>query len=53
MVDNAYSTNNYKSSKTSIGTVMKNSEMLKFLPDYLKTEKMCRHAVKKLPFGIQ
>ena len=53
MVDNEYSTDNYKSSKISIGTVMKNPEMLKFLPDYLKTGKMCRHAVKKLPFGIQ
>ena len=28
---------------------MKNPEMLKFVPDYLKTNKMCNHAVKKLP----
>ena len=28
---------------------MKNPEMLKFVPDYLKTNKMCKHAVKKLP----
>ena len=24
--------------------------MLKFLPDHLKTEKLCKNAVKKLPF---
>ena len=31
------------------GTVMKNSEMLKFVPDHLKTKKMCNHAATKLP----
>ena len=25
---------------------MKNPEMLKFAPDYLKAKKMCKHAVK-------
>ena len=29
----------YKSLNVSIGTVMKNSEMLKFVPDHLKTKK--------------
>ena len=38
-----------KSLNVNIGTVMKNSEMLKFVPDHLKTKKMCKHAVKKLP----
>ena len=33
----------------SIGTVIKNPEMLNFVPDHLKTKKMCKHAVKKLP----
>ena len=28
----------YKSLNVSIGTVMKNSEMLKFVPDHLNTE---------------
>ena len=37
----------FKSVKVIIGTVMKNPEMLKFAPDYLKTRKMCKHAVKK------
>ena len=27
--------------------------MLKFVPDYLKTETICKHAVKKLPFVIR
>ena len=33
----------------NIGIVMKKPEMIKLVPDHLKTEKMCRHAVKKLP----
>ena len=28
----------------SIGTVMRNREMLKFVPGHLKTKKMCKHA---------
>ena len=27
--------------------------MLKFVPDHFKTKKMCKHAVKKLPFVIR
>ena len=40
----------YKSVKISIGTVMINSKRLKFVPDHLKTRKMCKHAVKQLPY---
>ena len=32
---------------------MKNLEMFKFVPDHLKTIKMCKHAVEKLPFVIR
>ena len=32
---------------------MKNLEMLKFVPDQLKTKKMCKYAVKKLRFVIR
>ena len=32
---------------------MKNSEMLKLIPDHLKTKKMCKHAVKRLPVVIR
>ena len=43
----------YKSLKFNIGTVMKNSEMLKFVLDHLKTKKMCNHAVKNLPCRLR
>ena len=32
---------------------MKNPEMLKFVPDNLKTKKICNYTVKKLPFVIR
>ena len=44
--------NIYKSVKIRIGAVIRNPEMLKFVPDLLKTKKMCKHAVKQLPFLI-
>ena len=53
MVNIEYSMIIYKSVKVSIGTFIKNPEMLKFVPDPLKTKKMCKHAVKKLPFLIR
>ena len=43
----------YKSLKLSIGAVVKNPEMLKFIPDHLETRKMCKYTVKKLPFVIR
>ena len=43
----------YKALNISIGTVMKNAEMIKFVSDHHKTKKMCKHAVKKLPFLIR
>ena len=43
----------YKSLNISIGTVMKNLEMLKFVPDHLKTKKMCKHAVKKIAYLLK
>ena len=39
----------YKSLNISIGTIMKNREMLKSVPDHRKTKKMCKHSAKKLP----
>ena len=38
MVDSEYSTGNYKSSKISIGAIMKNPEMLRLVPDHLQTK---------------
>ena len=44
----------YKSLNISSGTVMKNSEMLKLVPNHLKTKKkMCKHAVKKLFYPLR
>ena len=37
----------FDSANISIGTVIKNPEILKFIPDHLKTKNMCKHAVKK------
>ena len=53
MVGSGYSTDNYKSSKISIGAIIKNPEMLKFVPDHLKTKTTCKHTVRKLPFVIR
>ena len=53
MVDSEYSTGDYKPSKISVGEIIKNPEMLKFVSHYLKTKKMCKHAVKKIPFLIR
>ena len=35
-----------KSLNINVATVMKNLEMLRFVPDHLKTKKICKHAVK-------
>ena len=43
----------YKSLNISTGTVMKNPEILKFVPDHLKTKKMCKYAVKKITLSIK
>ena len=40
----------YKPLNISIKTVIKNSEMSKFVLDHLKTKTVCAHAVKKLPY---
>ena len=42
----------YKYVKISIGPVMRNPEMFKFVLDHLKSIKKCKHAVTKLPFVI-
>ena len=52
MADSEYNMDIYRSVEISIGAVMRNPEILKFLPDHLKTKKMCKNAVKKLPFVI-
>ena len=53
MVDKEYSTGDYKYSNISSGAAMKDPEMLKFIPDHLKTKKMCNYAFTKLHFIIR
>ena len=48
MVDSEYSRENYESSKVGIGAIIKDRKMLRLVPVYLKTKKMCKHAVKRL-----
>ena len=43
----------YKSLNISIGTVMKNPEILKFVPDDLNTKKMYQHVVRKKPYLLK
>ena len=43
----------YKSLNISIGTVIKNPEMLKFVPDHLKTKKIRKHKVKKITLSLR
>ena len=42
----------YNPLNISTATVIENQEMLKFVPDHLKT-KMCKQAVKKLPYLLR
>ena len=42
-----------KSLNISIRIIMKNPEMSKFVPDYLKTKEMRKHTAKKLPCPLR
>ena len=53
MVDNEYSTEDYKTSKICIEAITKNPEMLRLVPDRLKTKMMYKQTVKKLSFVIR
>ena len=53
MINSKYSMDIYKYTKISTGTVIENPEMLKFLSDHLKIKKMCKYAVKKLPYLLR
>ena len=50
MVDSEYSTDIYRTLNISVGIVMTNPEMIKFVPNHPKAKKLYKHAVKKLPF---
>ena len=42
-----------KTLKINIGEITKDPEMLRLVPDYLKTKNMWNHSVKMLPFLIK
>ena len=50
MVDSEYSIDIYKSVKISIGAVMRSPEILKFVPDHLKTKKCVNMLLKNYLF---
>ena len=43
----------YKSLKINIETVVKSPELLKSVPDHLKTKQMCKHVFKKLSYLLR
>ena len=53
MVDGKYSTDTYKSILISIGTIIRNSEILNLFLIILKLKKICKHVVKKLPYLLR
>ena len=53
MADSEYSMGIYKSIKISAATVMKKPELLKFVPDYPKTKKICKCTFKKLAYLLR
>ena len=53
LVYNEYSTDNYKSLRIITEVIIKNQEMLRFVPDHLKTKNMGKQSVKQLPFIIR
>ena len=53
VADSEYNMDIYTSVKISIGAVIRNPEMLKFITEHFKTKTMCKHAAKKSPFVIR
>ena len=53
MADSEWCVGNYKSLKISIGAIMKNLQLLRFVPDHVKTKIISKHVVKKLIFAIR
>ena len=53
MINSENSPDNYKTLKVELGTIIKNPEILKFVLDHLNTKKVCKKAVKKLPFIVR
>ena len=52
MVNSEYSPNNHMTLEYKHWDTDKNVEMLRLVTDHIKTEKMCKNAVNKLPFVV-
>ena len=52
MIESENSPDKYKTWKISIRQIIKNPEMVKFVPDHFKTKKVCKNVIKKLSFVI-
>ena len=48
MVESKNSPDNYETLKITIETIMKNPEILKFVPDHLNTKKVSKNRIKKI-----
>ena len=48
IADNENSPDNYKALKIGIGAMIKNLEILRFIPDHFKTKKMCKKISKNV-----
>ena len=48
IIDGKTYSDNYRTLKISIGAITKDPE--RFVPDHLKTKKICKQAVENLPF---
>ena len=48
MVESKNSPDNYETLKITIEAIMKNPEILKFVPDHLNTKKMSKNRIKSL-----
>ena len=52
MVDSKYSSDNYKTLKTSTGAIIKDPEMLRFVPDHLNAKAQPAFTCSKLTIEI-
>ena len=52
MLGSEYGPDNYETLIISFGAIIKNLEVLRFVPNHHNTKSMCKNTVKKLLFGI-
>ena len=52
MADSGNSPGNHETLKICLGAIMKNHEMVKFVPEQLESKTICNNAIKKLLFVI-